>query len=133
MNSNMVKKAWNLAVKKAGLTGLQMRDLRHTWKTNAHRSKMDTTTRNAICDHSSRCAAEDLYINLSDQDLLSAVDAMTFNNGWTQLDVVEEMGVESADEKSAAKRTPRLPALISKLASAFYSFGSSSPFSSWPH
>ena len=80
--------------------------MRHTWKTNAHRSKMDPTTRNAICGHSSRRAVEDLDINLSDQDLLSAVDEMTFDNGWTQLDVVEEMGVESVDEKSDAKMTP---------------------------
>ena len=28
---------------------------------------------------------------------------MTFDHGWTQLDVVEEMGVESVDEKSDAK------------------------------
>jgi len=35
--------------------------------------------------------------------LLGAADAMTFDNGWTQLDVVEEMGVEWVDEKSDAK------------------------------
>jgi integrase len=108
LDSGMVRKAWKLAVEKSGLNGLQIKDLRHTWKTNAHRSKMDSTTRNAICGHSSRRSVEDLYINLSDQDLLSAVDAMTFDNGWTQLDVVEEMGVESVDEKSDAKMTPKL-------------------------
>jgi len=43
LNSSMVKKAWKLAVDKAGLKGLQMKDLRHTWKTNAQRSKMDPT------------------------------------------------------------------------------------------
>ncbi len=103
LNSSMVKKAWKLAIEKTGLRGLQIKDLRHTWKTNAHRSKMDPTTRNAICGHSSRRAVEDLYINLSDRDLLDAVDSMTFDHGWTQLDVVEEMGVESVDEKSDAK------------------------------
>jgi integrase len=106
LDSNMVKKAWKLAVEKVGLNGLQIRDLRHTWKTNAHRSKMDPTTRNAICGHASRRSVEDLYINLSDQDLLNAVDAMTFDNGWTQLDVVEEISAESVDEKSDAKMTP---------------------------
>lgn len=107
LNSSMVKKAWKLATEKAGLKGLQFKDLRHTWKTNALRSKMDPTTRNAICGHSSRRVVEDLYINLSDQDLLNAVDSMTFDNGWTQLDVVEEAVVASPDEKSDAKMTPK--------------------------
>ena len=107
LNSSMVKKAWKLAVEKTGLKGLQMKDLRHTWKTNAHRSKMDPTTRNAICGHSSRRPVEDLYINLSDRELLRSVDAMTFDNGWTQLDVVEGGGVGSVDEKSDAKMTPK--------------------------
>ena len=86
---SMVKKAWKLAIGKADLKGLQMKDLRHSWKTNAHRSRMDATTRNCICGHSSRRAVEDLYINLSDEELLKAVDEMTFDNGWTQLNVVE--------------------------------------------
>ena len=108
LNSGMVKKAWKLAVEKAGLEGLQMKDLRHTWKTNAHRSNMDPTTRNVICGHSSRRAVEDLYINLSDRDLLNAVDVMTFDHGWTQLDMVEDAGVEPLDQKSDAKMTPKL-------------------------
>lgn len=108
LNSSMVKKAWKLAVEKAGLNGLQMKDLRHTWKTNAHRSNMDVTTRNAICGHSSRRAVEDLYINLSDLALLNAVDAMTFDHGWTQLDTVEELAVESRHKKSDTKMTPKL-------------------------
>jgi hypothetical protein len=34
----MVRKAWDKAIKATGLHGLQRRDLRHTWKTNAQRS-----------------------------------------------------------------------------------------------
>ena len=69
---------------------------------------MDPTTRNVICGHSSRRAVEDLYINLSDRDLLNAVDVMTFDHGWTQLDMVEDAGVEPLDQKSDAKMTPKL-------------------------
>jgi hypothetical protein len=69
---------------------------------------MNPTTRNAICGHSSRRAMEDLHINLSDQDLLNAVDDMTLDNGWTQLAVVEETVVGSGDEKGDAKMPSRL-------------------------
>lgn len=88
--ASMVRKAWAKAVQKAGLDGLQMRDLRHTWKTNAQRSGMDPSTRNLIVGHSSQRSVEDRYIRVSDEELLRAVDAMRFDNGWTELDVVAE-------------------------------------------
>jgi integrase len=86
----MIRKAWRLAVEGAGLKGLQIKDLRHTWKTNAQRSGMDAVVRNAIVGHSSNRSVEDRYIRLSDEVLLNAVDAMTFDHGWTELDMVEE-------------------------------------------
>jgi len=95
----MVKKAWKMAVEKSGLKGLQMKDLRHSWKTNAHRSRMDPTTRNCICGHSSRRSVEDLYINISDEELLRAVDEMTFNHGWTQIDLIETLVPENLEKK----------------------------------
>jgi len=88
--ASMVRKAWSRAVQKSALDGLQMRDLRHTWKTNAQRSGMDPTTRNLIVGHSSQRSVEDRYIRVSDEELLRAVDSMRFDNGWTELDVVAE-------------------------------------------
>ena len=90
ISASMVRKAWAKAVKKAGLDGLQMRDLRHTWKTNAQRSGMDPSIRNLIVGHSSQRSVEDRYIRVSDDELLRAVDSMRFDNGWTELDVVAE-------------------------------------------
>ncbi len=85
-----VRKAWNRAIKKSGLDGLQVRDLRHTWKTNAQRSGIDPTVRDLIVGHSSERSVADRYIRVSDEQLLKAVDSMRFDNGWSELDMVEE-------------------------------------------
>ncbi|MBD3398272.1 tyrosine-type recombinase/integrase, partial [Candidatus Micrarchaeota archaeon] len=87
---SMIRKAWDAALRKADLQGLQVRDLRHTWKTNAQRSGMDPSIRNAIVGHSSNRSVEDRYIRISDDELLKAIDAMRFDNGWTELDLVDE-------------------------------------------
>jgi len=86
----MVRKAWDRAIEATGLHGLQRRDLRHTWKTNAQRSGMDPAVRNLIVGHSGERSVQDRYIRVSDQVLLTAVDSMIFDQGWTELDIVEE-------------------------------------------
>ncbi|MFH0825137.1 MAG: tyrosine-type recombinase/integrase [Pseudomonadota bacterium] len=86
----MIRKAWSSAALGSSLKGLQIKDLRHTWKTNAQRSGMDPAVRNSIVGHSSNRTVEDRYIRLSDEVLLNAVDAMTFDHGWSELDMVEE-------------------------------------------
>ena len=86
----MVRKAWARAIKATGLLGLQRRDLRHTWKTNAQRCGIDPAIRNLIVGHTGQRSVEDRYIRVSDQVLLNAVDSMTFDHGWTELDVAEE-------------------------------------------
>jgi len=86
----MVRKAWDKAIEAAGLKGLQRRDLRHTWKTNAQRSGMDPAVRNLIVGHSGERSVQDRYIRVSDQVLLDAVDSMSFDHGWTELDLAEE-------------------------------------------
>lgn len=86
----MVRKAWDKAIKATGLQGLQRRDLRHTWKTNAQRSGMDPAVRNLIVGHSGERSVQDRYIRVSDQVLLNAVDSMSFDHGWTELDIAEE-------------------------------------------
>ena len=90
IDRSMVRKCWDRAVKLAGLKGLQIRDFRHTWKTNAQRSGMHPAVRNAIVGHASVRPVEDRYIRISDDVLLQAVDSMTFDHGCTELDFVEE-------------------------------------------
>jgi len=95
----MIRKAWSQAVELTGLEGLQIRDIRHSWKTNAQRSGMDYTIRNLIVGHSSQRSVEDRYIRASDEQLLKAVDEMTFDHGWTELDFVEEVLGEGDEQK----------------------------------
>lgn len=90
IDRSMIRKAWDRAKKSAGLNSLQVRDFRHTWKTNAQRSKMDPTVRNLIVGHSTERSVEDRYIRVSDEEILRAVDEMSFDHGCTELDWVEE-------------------------------------------
>jgi integrase len=90
IDRSMIRKAWARALRLSELPGLQIRDFRHTWKTNAQRSGMDPAVRNIILGHSGQRSVEDRYIRVSDQELLKAVDAMTFDHGWTELDLVDE-------------------------------------------
>ncbi len=94
---DMVRKAWNKAIRLADISGLQMRDLRHSWKTNAQRSGMDPTIRDIIVGHSTERSVADRYIRVSDEELLRAVDAMKFDNGWTELDQVDDSYAVGAD------------------------------------
>jgi hypothetical protein len=95
-----LRKVWSIAIAKSGLEGLQVRDLRHTWKTNALHSEMDPTVRNGIMGHSGSKTVEDRYIHLSDQAILKAVDAMTFDHGGTQINVVEVVENEGFYEET---------------------------------
>ncbi|AFM26107.1 tyrosine-type recombinase/integrase [Desulfomonile tiedjei] len=99
----MVRKAWDNAIKATGLKGLQRRDLRHTWKTNAQRSGMDPAVRNLIVGHSGERSVQDRYIRVSDQVLLDAVDSMTFDHGWTELDIAEKAHPDSLPKKVTGK------------------------------
>jgi hypothetical protein len=75
---------------------IQLRDLRHTFKTNAAMSGIDRAIRNAIVGHATKLPVEDLYIHIADAKLLSAVDNMTFDHGTT----AEDLG---SGEKSPVK------------------------------
>jgi len=66
-----------------GLQGIQLRDLRHTFKTNAAMSGMERAIRNAIVGHATQLPVEDLYIHIPAAKLLEAVDTMTFDHGTT--------------------------------------------------
>jgi integrase len=84
------RKRWARIVRLTGLEGVQMRDLRHTFKTNLALSGVDRTIRNAIVGHATRLPVEDLYIHIPDYKLLEAVDGMRFDHGGTCAGVVGE-------------------------------------------
>ncbi len=80
------RKCWARICRLVGLQGIQLRDLRHTFKTNAAMSGMDRAIRNAIVGHATKLPVEDLYIHIADAKLLDAVDNMTFDHGTTVAD-----------------------------------------------
>lgn len=61
-------------------------DLRHTWKTNARRSGIDSEIREAILGHSNRSLdVSERYGIISDEELVQAIDRFTYDNGLTQI------------------------------------------------
>jgi len=81
-------------------------DLRHTWKTNARRSGMHPEIERAIMGHSQRGkSVHEGYGFISDEELIRAIDGMTFDHGETQILVAGRkeksrqrgMGSESAE------------------------------------
>jgi integrase len=71
-------------------------DLRHTWKTNARRSGIHPEIEKAIMGHSSRAkGVHEGYGLISDDELIKAIDAMTFDHGETEI-----LGATSSDKKS---------------------------------
>ncbi len=71
-------------------------DLRHTWKTNARRSGMHPELEKAIMGHASRARGiHEGYGLISDEELIRAIDAMTFDHGKTEI-----FGATSSHKKS---------------------------------
>jgi len=63
-------------------------DLRHTWKTNARRSGMDSEIRERILGHRTKgLSVTERYGVVSDQELIKAVDLLTFDHGETEIHV----------------------------------------------
>jgi integrase len=61
-------------------------DLRHTWRANARRSGMDASIAESILGHWNRGRpVNQRYGRISDEELIAAVDAMTFNHGETEI------------------------------------------------
>jgi len=100
---SMVRKCWTRALSLCGLGGLEFKDFRHTWKTNAQRSGMHPAVANAIVGHRSSRPIEDRYIRVSDEELLRAVDSMSFDHGVTELDFVEEFYDDDVEVKGTEK------------------------------
>jgi integrase len=61
-------------------------DLRHTWRANARRSGIDPTIAESILNHwFSGRSVNERYGHVSGQELLAAIDRMTFDNGETEI------------------------------------------------
>ncbi|MGC8660875.1 MAG: tyrosine-type recombinase/integrase, partial [Desulfomonilaceae bacterium] len=61
-------------------------DLRHTWKTNARRSGIDSEIREMIMGHADRkLDVSERYGIIGDDELVQAIDSFTYDNGLTQI------------------------------------------------
>ncbi len=87
-----IRKPWVEAVDRAGLNPRpRFHDLRHTWKANARRSKMDPEIRERILGHWSKGrTVSERYGGVSDEELLQAIDSMKFDNGNTLIVVSDQ-------------------------------------------
>jgi integrase len=94
VDPDQVRWGWDRNVVKAGLDPApRFHDLRHTWKTNARRSGMHPEIEKAIMGHSQRGkSVHEGYGFISDEELVSAIDGMTFDHGETQILVAGRKG-----------------------------------------
>jgi integrase len=81
------RRPWENAVEAVGLNPEpHFHDLRHTWKTNARRSGMDPEIRESIMGHWFReKSITERYGRIGDQELLRAIDQMTFDHGPSEI------------------------------------------------
>ncbi len=83
-----VRWCWDRKVTKVeGLDPVpRFHDLRHTWKTNARRSGMHPEIEKSIMGHASRArGVHEGYGVISDQELICAIDSVTFDHGKTEI------------------------------------------------
>jgi hypothetical protein len=63
-------------------------DLRHCWFTNAVRNPVHPHIADAILGHGDKKKSlQNLYLTLSDKDLIRAIDMMKFDTGETEMRV----------------------------------------------
>jgi integrase len=90
---DQVRWAWDRnAAKVEGLDPLpHFHDLRHTWKVNARRSGMHPEIETAIMGHASRAkGVHEGYGRISNEELIAAIDKVTFDHGPTEIWVTEK-------------------------------------------
>jgi integrase len=87
LRKSQLRWCWDRKVLKAGLDEVpRFHDLRHTWKTNARRSGMDPEIREAIMGHWFKTrAVSERYGRISEEELIKAIDSMTFEHGETEI------------------------------------------------
>ncbi len=79
----MKRKCWARICKVTRLSGLQLRDLRHAFKTNLEMSGVREVIVDRVVGHATQLEVRKGYIHVSDNELLAAVDNMTFDHGST--------------------------------------------------
>ncbi|MDR3605495.1 MAG: site-specific integrase, partial [Syntrophaceae bacterium] len=68
-------------------------DVRHTWKTNARRSGVDSEIREAILGHSDKkLDVSERYGFIDDYELVNAIDKFSYDNGSTKILVAAKTG-----------------------------------------
>lgn len=87
LSPHSLKNLWRRRILQLGIEPKPtFHDLRHTWKTNARRSGMDPEIRESVLGHWYKAkSVNDRYGRISDEELLAAIDAMTFDHGQTEL------------------------------------------------
>jgi integrase len=83
-----LKNPWRKACEALGLNNPRPRfhDLRHTWRANARRNNMDPAIAESIMGHwFKEKSVNNRYGRISDEELIRAVDSMTFDNGDTEI------------------------------------------------
>jgi len=105
---NSFRWCWEWAVKKMGFDPPPTyRDIRHAWLTNARRSGVDHEIRQMILGHSTKQRGiSERYGFISDDELLKAIDLMTFDHGDTMVWIAREKKTRRGDlrEKMETKR-----------------------------
>jgi integrase len=75
-------------------------DLRHTWRTNARRSGIDSQIAESILGHWFKGkSVSDRYGRISDQELIQAIDKLTFDHGETEIPVARSKPVTFVGNK----------------------------------
>ncbi len=80
-HDDSLTRAWRRAVIAVGIDPKPtVHDLRHCWKTNAMRSGVHPAVADMIVGHGDKKKSlQSLYLTISDQDLVDAVDKMRFD------------------------------------------------------
>ncbi len=88
-HEDSLSRIWRTAVTIMGIDPRPtVHDLRHCWKTNAMRSRVHPAIADAIVGHGNKKKdVKNLYISISDVDLLDAIDRMRWDAGETEIRV----------------------------------------------
>lgn len=89
---------WYRSLDKLGWNGAKPRfhDLRHTWKTNARRSGIDSEIRESILGHGNRSLdVRERYGVIDDRELVLAIDKFTYDHGETEIQAMSKVGTKS--------------------------------------
>lgn len=110
-----IRHAWRKAVKAIGLSDPRPRfhDLRDTGRGNARRSGIDPDIAEAILGHWNRGRrVNERYGWISDQELIAAIDGMTFDHGDTHTWAAGREKDQKDVRKPGSQKNIRTRALI---------------------